>query len=1436
MEADRLVSLILRAGQYRRATGNTRTDETPHTIKVRCYGYQFQEFPVDIDARTVTNLSQIWLEENQDILVQSGGTWEWYGGIIECNNAVWTLAGATLVVEGNAQMLGNSAPGALRFSNVDTDISSIIMNNASIVWFAIPTTDDLEGMSFLNITTQCFVGLDINNTFIDLRGFDIFDPSITKGYGFWDDRWARLINHEHGTELVAKGNLANDSRNTGLLEVRQEIEFSATSGSGAKFYTRDTNNGSRLAANQILSNPSYTADRSYELTESGGTASYTTDGGILIGVHWRDTGGLLDSNNEFDSRGLNDDYTDIFNFMKVQYGNQPGTLDVTLKGTEKVQSSIAQLVDSGITQATKSTVAAYTGIAPVYATGTLTVTITENHTINEVYDYIKYWESENPDAVWDNSKTSFISTANKLAYNYSNLVLVLNGANLTGSAGQALPTAPTVSNGAFFEDANGAIWEDSGSLYYASHAYLAVKDAGDSSDIEGAVIGFGDGATQTELHYSTSLVQGALTTDVDGEAEGYFVYKIDSTTYADTKQVTGEYSYQYSTIPRALTGIPVGTAASRETIRLNADDEVTLSKVAAGAITGITVDVPTDTIDLSDEDLPDAYDNLKYQVTENADIDTGVPGCMYYCLYGLPLNKAGTNYTGRSTSTIYQNFADGGTFSGGIIEFDTPGTITHTFGVVTLHFEADGTYDFGGSTFQGALTVDTIGDYTVTVQLPSGVSVTNNDPTNITVQQAVAKYGIAFSNLVAGSSVRVFTNGTQTILDNDESSGTTWTWEEETTGSITVDYTIQKAGYRPVRVTGVSLTAAETGGVISVQAQQFEDRAYQTSSGLTFGSTATVTVGTKEVEVSAATTVQNWYSFMIESWIAESALYNVAFPFSTNGPNSFTLSDGWEWGDGATSIAYLSRDGMRYTDGGVITASWAAFLTVGVPSGETLRYQQSDGGTTVSAAATGELDQLIQIYGDATHGNFDDTNYLVMKVQAEGYDEAVVNVVGLYGTLEDQFYVVGIAPTPNGVATGDPGISGVTITDHGASPVTWNGKNFSITITDSAGGNSGTNIMRWLRYNFEQGGSFQGTDAFNWHDLVQVNGSFFKTIRGTIYGDVGASLKGVRVVKNDGTTPHASFNLFTADDGTTYAPPVTISIVHPGLIDGTRCQLYNVTQDNELDNSLVSGGGGYSYSDVIGSGEAIEDGDTIRLRTVYVNGATAKSNREFTASASASGITFVGNQVDNTPYNSLAIDGSAQTEYTADFPNIQVDIDSPDALFAVGGLVAWMHFIQMSADGIRNYYDVVSGIDAANWFINTAQADVKLDNVNATTITQSDSVILMRDDQVYPQASPTSGGGGIGMIQSGLVFTIVSGSGVTAQDKTDIINGVWSYLVETGWSAVEANRVILAALAGKLSGADGTTITIRDILDSKDRIVATVDADGNRTSLILDGS
>lgn len=55
--------------------------------------------------------------------------------------------------------------------------------------------------------------------------------------------------------------------------------------------------------------------------------------------------------------------------------------------------------------------------------------------------------------------------------------------------------------------------------------------------------------------------------------------------------------------------------------------------------------------------------------------------------------------------------------------------------------------------------------------------------------------------------------------------------------------------------------------------------------------------------------------------------------------------------------------------------------------------------------------------------------------------------------------------------------------------------------------------------------------------------------------------------------------------------------------------------------------------------------------------------------------------------------------------------------------------------------------------------------------------------------------------------------------------------VETGRTVRQALRLVLAALAGKVSGAGTSAITFRDTNDTKDRIVATVDATGNRTAI-----
>lgn len=73
---------------------------------------------------------------------------------------------------------------------------------------------------------------------------------------------------------------------------------------------------------------------------------------------------------------------------------------------------------------------------------------------------------------------------------------------------------------------------------------------------------------------------------------------------------------------------------------------------------------------------------------------------------------------------------------------------------------------------------------------------------------------------------------------------------------------------------------------------------------------------------------------------------------------------------------------------------------------------------------------------------------------------------------------------------------------------------------------------------------------------------------------------------------------------------------------------------------------------------------------------------------------------------------------------------------------------------------------------------------------------------------------------------------------TEIANAILDQAngIETGYTVRQAGRLLLSASAAKLSGALTTTIAIRDVGDSKDRITATVDASGNRTAITLDAT
>lgn len=89
-----------------------------------------------------------------------------------------------------------------------------------------------------------------------------------------------------------------------------------------------------------------------------------------------------------------------------------------------------------------------------------------------------------------------------------------------------------------------------------------------------------------------------------------------------------------------------------------------------------------------------------------------------------------------------------------------------------------------------------------------------------------------------------------------------------------------------------------------------------------------------------------------------------------------------------------------------------------------------------------------------------------------------------------------------------------------------------------------------------------------------------------------------------------------------------------------------------------------------------------------------------------------------------------------------------------------------------------------------------------------------------------------------LADTGTDGVALTAAERNSVADALLdrTNAIETGWTLRMALRVVAAAVGGKLSGAGTATNTIRSITDGKDRITATVDADGNRSAITLDGA
>jgi hypothetical protein len=252
--------------------------------------------------------------------------------------------------------------------------------------------------------------------------------------------------------------------------------------------------------------------------------------------------------------------------------------------------------------------------------------------------------------------------------------------------------------------------------------------------------------------------------------------------------------------------------------------------------------------------------------------------------------------------------------------------------------------------------------------------------------------------------------------------------------------------------------------------------------------------------------------------------------------------------------------------------------------------------------------------------------------------------------------------------------------------------------------------------------------------------------------------------------------------------PIISNVSVTGITSGSRLQIYNVTTSTEIVNTVVAN---TTYSATYNEGTGYSQGDTVRVRLAYQNGTTAKLPFSTQAVVGASGWSILAAQQDDTVYSSLEIDGATITEFTPDFPNVQVDISDPDGTTRIDRLYAWFVHTQASdEDGIRLWFNGIVPEDDANFRIITSILDLKIDNTAATGVTFIDGRRLYRDDNASPLVQSTSGGGSITLFAGKVYTSIVSTTlPVITGDITDVPQAVQSGMTSQGYTEEKINSI-----------------------------------------------
>ncbi len=141
--------------------------------------------------------------------------------------------------------------------------------------------------------------------------------------------------------------------------------------------------------------------------------------------------------------------------------------------------------------------------------------------------------------------------------------------------------------------------------------------------------------------------------------------------------------------------------------------------------------------------------------------------------------------------------------------------------------------------------------------------------------------------------------------------------------------------------------------------------------------------------------IQCLYSFCKEEWKTDATLIKHPFPLKPiDGPSGtqFDLIGDWSWLN--TTTTGLIRDGgwALKDSGGVSQEEWMNVTSLGSfanPGSDQAYYTQGDISSPTDITLTGEVNQAVQVYGDASHGDIDYRGDFIIYLREEGrtYDQ-----------------------------------------------------------------------------------------------------------------------------------------------------------------------------------------------------------------------------------------------------------------------------------------------------------------------------------------------------------------------------------------------------------------------------------------------------------------